>query len=106
LAQRGKSSVVILPHVLREVFSQAAFFSYLGKLGVCQRNRFDKNRSSSLPICHERRFKRPLNEKLYDALTYGIYGDGSLSTVKRTVQPFNESIGKRPPNNEYHLPKS
>ncbi|GAA0246462.1 uncharacterized protein MP3633_3112 [Marinomonas primoryensis] len=70
LAQRGKSSVVILPHVLREVLAKQRF-SYLGKLRSLSEESIDKIvHQLANPAMNEG--LSAANEKLYDALTYGI----------------------------------
>jgi type I restriction enzyme R subunit len=100
LAQRGKSSVVILPHVLREVLAKQRF-SYLGKLRSLSEESIDKIvHQLANPAMNEG--LSAANEKLYDALTYGITVTEFIDGKKHspTIQMID---WQTPANNEYHF---
>ncbi|AWY02030.1 DEAD/DEAH box helicase [Marinomonas primoryensis] len=100
LMQRGKTSVVILPKVLREVLAKQRF-SYLGKLRGLSEESIDKIvHQLANPAMNEG--LSAANEKLYDALTYGITVTEFIDGKKHspTIQMID---WQTPANNEYHF---
>ncbi|MEP7729281.1 type I restriction endonuclease subunit R [Marinomonas primoryensis] len=100
LAQRGKSSVVILPQVLRAVLAKQRF-SYLGKLRSLSEESIDKIvHQLANPAMNEG--LSAANEKLYDALTYGITVTEFIDGKKHspTIQMID---WQTPTNNEYYF---
>ncbi|WP_421856130.1 type I restriction endonuclease subunit R [Marinomonas sp.] len=100
LAQREKSSVVILPQVLRAVLAKQRF-SYLGKLRALSEESIDKIvHQLGNPAMNEG--LNAANEKLYDALTYGITVTEFIDGKKHspTIQIID---WQTPTNNEYHF---
>ncbi|EJG0639399.1 type I restriction endonuclease subunit R [Vibrio parahaemolyticus] len=99
LAQRGNLSTVILPEVLRSVLRHKTY-SFMGKEHTLSEAAIDK-------IIHElanpamNEGLKAANEKIYDALTYGI-GVTEFIDGKKANPTINVIDWQTPDNNQFH----
>lgn len=100
LAQRGNRATVILPDVLREVLSHKTY-PFMGKEHALSKAAIDK-------IVHElanpamNEGLKAANEKLYNALTYGI-GVTEFVAGKKANPTIQVIDWETPENNQFHF---
>ncbi|ELC3209339.1 HsdR family type I site-specific deoxyribonuclease [Vibrio parahaemolyticus] len=100
LVQRGNLSTVILPEVLRSVLRDKTY-SFMGKEHTLSEAAIDK-------IIHElanpamNEGLKVANEKIYDALTYGI-GVTEFIDGKKANPTINVIDWQTPDNNQFHF---
>lgn len=100
VAQRGNLSTVILPGVLRDVLKHKTY-SFMGKEHPLSQSAIDKIvQELANPAMNEG--LKAANEKLYNALTYGIgvteFVDGKKANPTIHVIDWQNSV-----NNQYHF---
>jgi type I restriction enzyme R subunit len=100
LAWRGKQSGVILPNVLRNVLKQKTY-SFMGKEHILSEDGIDKIIQELANPAMNTGLKTA-NEKLYNAMTYGIslteFIDGNKVTPTIQIIDWEEAS-----NNQYHF---
>ncbi|WP_420600308.1 type I restriction endonuclease subunit R [Neptuniibacter sp.] len=100
LKQRGNLSTVILPDVLRQVLSYKTY-SFMGKEQKLSAATIDKIvQELANPAMNEG--LKAANEKLYDALTYGI-GVTEFVDGKKASPTINVIDWETPENNQFHF---
>lgn len=100
MAQRGRLSTVILPNVLRAVLQQKTF-SFMGAIHALSPAAIDKIiHELASPAMNEG--LKAANEKLYNALTYGI-GVTEFIHGKKANPTIQIIDWETPSNNQFHV---